>query len=146
MIRKAILAFAVLLCPAFEPPAFAQTPPDPVGDQLFPPELVMQHQRTIGLSPRQRTSITEAIGRTQGKLLELQWEMQAESEKLVGLLSAPAIVEATALAQVDRVLAVEREVKRRHLSLLIQIKNTLSREQQRKLASLREAAPKGERP
>ena len=45
-----------------------------------------------------------------------------------------------ALAQVDEVLAVEREVKRAHITLLIQIKNTLSAEQQAKLAAARATA------
>ena len=45
-----------------------------------------------------------------------------------------------ALAQVDEVLGVEREVKRAHITLLIQIKNTLSAEQQAKLAAAREGA------
>jgi len=38
------------------------------------------------------------------------------------------------------VLGVEREVKRAHITLLIQIKNTLSAEQQAKLAAAREGA------
>jgi len=41
---------------------------------------------------------------------------------------------------VDEVLGVEREVKRAHISLLIQIKNTLSAEQQAKLAAVRGGA------
>ena len=45
-----------------------------------------------------------------------------------------------ALAQVDEVLGVEREVKRAHITLLIQIKNTLSAEQQAKLAAARATA------
>ena len=31
--------------------------PDPVGDNLFPPELVMSHQEAICLAPEQKTYI-----------------------------------------------------------------------------------------
>ena len=50
------------------------------------------------------------------------------------------VEQAAALAQVDEVLGVEREVKRAHITLLIQIKNTLSAEQQAKLAAARATA------
>lgn len=104
---------------------------------LFPPELIMQHQQKINLRPEQRTTITEAIQQLQSKVLELQWQMQSEAQKLSELMQAPTIKEADAIAQVDRVLGVEREVKRIHLRTLIRIKNTLTREQQAILTSLR---------
>jgi hypothetical protein len=43
------------------------------------------------------------------------------------------------LAQVDRVLAIEREVKRAHIAMLVRIKNTLTREQQAALHVLRDS-------
>jgi len=63
--------------------------------------------------------------------------MQEQSQRLASLLEKPAVDQAAALAQVDEVLGVEREVKRAHISLLINIKNTLSAEQQAKLAVAR---------
>jgi len=44
---------------------------------------------------------------------------------------------AKALAQADKVMSLEREVKRAHLGLLVRIKNVLSESQQSKLAELR---------
>jgi len=69
--------------------------------------------------------------------VDLQWRMQEQSQRLASLLEKPAVDQAAALAQVDEVLGVEREVKRAHISLLINIKNTLSAEQQAKLAAAR---------
>jgi Spy/CpxP family protein refolding chaperone len=68
--------------------------------------------------------------------------MQDQAQRLGALLDKPAVDQAAALAQVDEVLSVEREVKRAHMTLLIQIKNTLSAEQQAKLAAARGAPPR----
>src|SRR5437016_9066815 len=100
----------------------------------------MQHQQDIGLRTEQRATITKAIQDFQSKVVDLQWRMQDQSQRLATLLEKPSVDQAAALAQVDEVLGVEREVKRAHMALLIQTKNTLSAEQQAKLAAAREAA------
>jgi Spy/CpxP family protein refolding chaperone len=64
--------------------------------------------------------------------------MQAETQKLIELVKAPHVDESAALSQVDKVLGIERDVKRQHVTLLIRIKNTLSPEQQAKLRSMRD--------
>jgi Spy/CpxP family protein refolding chaperone len=110
---------------------------DPLAKLLFPPELVMQHQAEIGLKPEQRTAITHAIGELQGRVLDVQWRMQDAAARLATLLGKPAVDETAALAQVDEVLNLERDVKRAQLTLLIRIKNTLTPEQQVKLDQYR---------
>ena len=133
------LAFALLAltsAAAQQPP---QAPEDPLARVLFPPELVMQHQQDIALRAEQRTAITKAIQDFQSKVVDLQWRMQEQSQRLASLLDKPAVDQAAALAQVDEVLGVEREVKRAHISLLISIKNTLSAEQQARLTAARGA-------
>ena len=111
---------------------------DKAFDQhLFPPELVMQNQQKIGLRAEQRTTITEAIQQLQGKVVDLQWKMQEESQKLADVLAKSPVSESETLAQVDRVLAIERDVKRAHMTMLIRIRNALTAEQQAMLRSLR---------
>ncbi len=137
----------IFLVPAFTLLAFAaagaqqpfQASEDPLARVLFPPELVMQHQQDIALRADQRAAITKAIQDFQSKVVDLQWRMQEQSQRLASLLEKPAVDQTAALAQVDEVLGVEREVKRAHIALLIQIKNTLSAEQQAKLAASRGA-------
>ena len=127
-----------------QPPGGPGSPPlpdDPLSRYLFPPELVMQQQQAIGLKPEQRTAITRAIKDFQGKVLDLQWQMQEETGRFGELLDKPLVDQAAALAQIDKVLAVEREVKRAHIGLLIQIKNQLTAEQQARLAQLRAGGP-----
>ena len=136
MIRTRYLVLALMLVSA--PAAFAQENVEKLlGQYLFPPELVMQHQQKIELKPAQRTAITEAIQQVQSKVVALQWRIQEEAEKLSELVQATSPNEEAVLAQVDRVLATEREIKRAHMTLLVRIKNALTREQQAALKALR---------
>jgi uncharacterized membrane protein len=110
---------------------------DPLARYLFPPELIMANQRAINLTDAQRNSLQQAMADAQGKFIGLQFKMSSEVEKLQSLLQPPSVDEAKVLEQVDRVLGVEREVKRTQLSLMIKIKNLLSQQQQNRLTSLR---------
>ena len=139
----AALAVFAITAAAQQPTAPQPQPPqpdDPLARVLFPPELVMQHQQDIALRAEQRAVITKAIQDFQTKVVDLQWRMQDQAQRLAALLEKPTVDQAAALAQVDEVLGVEREVKRAHITLLIQIKNTLSAEQEAKLAAARATA------
>src|SRR5271168_3285609 len=65
------------------------------------------------------------------------WKLQDEMEKLVSLVKQPHVEEQDTLAQLEKVLAMEREIKRAQVSLLVRIKNKLTPEQQAKLAAIR---------
>jgi Spy/CpxP family protein refolding chaperone len=112
---------------------------DPFAAYFFPPELIMSHQRELGLQDSQRATIISELQQAQAKFLQLQWKMSTETERLEKLLQPAVVDEASVLEQVDRALAIEREVKRTQVALLIRIKNTLSAQQQGKLAELRKA-------
>jgi Spy/CpxP family protein refolding chaperone len=110
---------------------------DPIAQNLFPPELVMKYHQEINLNDVQSKSIKEEIQKAQTKFLDMQWDMQSETEKLVQLLKARPADESAVLAQVDRVLNRERDIKKTQISLLVRIKNLLTDEQQNKLMELR---------
>ena len=112
---------------------------DPFASHLFPPDLIMANQRQIGLSDEQRATIVNDLQRSQASFVELQWKMSTESAQLQRLLEGPAVNESAVLAQLDRVLAMEREIKRAQIGLLIRIRNTLSPQQQATLAELRKS-------
>ena len=115
-----------------------QGPDDPFARFLFPPELVMQHQGEIGITDAQRATLTTAIQQAQAKFVETQFKLSAEGEKLARLLQGTTIDESQALEQVDRILSMEREMKRAQVGLLVRIKNTLTSGQQAKLMQLRQ--------
>ncbi|MDX6496922.1 MAG: hypothetical protein QOG23_182 [Blastocatellia bacterium] len=116
-------------------------PPDPLGDAIFPPDMVMQHQRELGLTDEQKTFMRGEINRTTARFNELQWQMQDAMEALHETMKANSVNEQLALSQLDKVLDNERQMKRAHMELAIRIKNKLTSEQQAKLQAMR--PPKG---
>jgi Spy/CpxP family protein refolding chaperone len=130
--RYALLVFLVA-----SPLATAQEPEPEFAKHLFPPELVMQQQQSLRLTPEQRTAITQGIRDFQIKMVDLQWKMQEEAQKLTELVQGAKVDEAQTLEQVDRVLEIEREIKRAHMALLVRIKNLLRPEQQVALTAFR---------
>jgi Spy/CpxP family protein refolding chaperone len=142
--RRSILALAFVLGAASlgaQGQPVGQRPqgggPDDWGRNFFPPELVMQHQSEIGLQDSQRTALTSAIQQAQGKFMDMQWKLSAEGEKMGRLLQGTRVDEAQVLEEVDRILALEREIKKAQISLMVRIKNTLTPAQQAKLAEIR---------
>ena len=121
---------------------FAQQPQpspdnDPIGRYLIPPELVMSHSEQIGLTEKQRATIKAEIQKMQSKFLDAQFDLQEQSGKMTQLLQHSPADETKILDQADRIMALEREIKRAHLTLLVRIKNTLTAEQIAKLDAMR---------
>jgi Spy/CpxP family protein refolding chaperone len=97
----------------------------------------MPKQRELGIDDRQREAIVKEIQGLQTRVVDLQWQMQAAVEELLKLLDTPRIDEARALAQAEKVMGIERDVKKLHLGTLIRIRNLLTDAQRAKLAALR---------
>jgi Spy/CpxP family protein refolding chaperone len=131
----ALLLFAAGAAPAQQPPQ--PPPPDPIGENLFPPELVMQYQQAIGLSEEQRDLIKAEIQKAQARFTDLQWQLQSEVETMASLLKAPRADEQQTLAQLDKILGLERELKRAQFTLVVRIKNSLTPEQQARLREIK---------
>ena len=118
-------------------------PEDPLAHHMFAPDLVMRHQSELGLTDAQRATIQAAMKDAQSTVMDTQWKLSAEVEKLGRLLHVDKVDETQALAQVDRVLSLEREMKRAQMTLMIRLKNALTPAQQQKLQQLHH--PEGER-
>ncbi len=109
---------------------------DPVAAALIPPEVVMAHQEALDLSDAQRRVIQSDAQNAQQRFTTLQWQLSAATEKLVALLAAAHVDQDRALAALDSVLALERELKHTQLTLMIQIKNELTADQQTRARAL----------
>jgi Spy/CpxP family protein refolding chaperone len=145
-LRLIALVGAAAASLALTAPGTAQqaTPPpavqaDPLFDALFPPELIMQHRRAIGLTDQQRDQISRMIQELQGRVVAMQWELLDEMQQLTTLMSAPRVDLDRALDQLDAVLELEKQIKQSHLEMLVRIKNLLTPEQQATLERLRGA-------
>jgi Spy/CpxP family protein refolding chaperone len=135
--RLRILCLCALLFLSGNVVRAQQPDQDPIGQSFFAPELVMQNQEALGLSGEQKEYLKTEIRQAQLKFTELQWKLQDEMEKLVALVKQPHVDEQQVLAQLDKLLSAEREVKKQQVTLLVRIKNKLTPEQQTKLTDLR---------
>ena len=113
-------------------------PDDPLADSIFPPEMIMQHQRELALTDEQKTFMRGEIQRTTTRFNELQWQLQDQMEALHDTVKSNSVNEQLALSQLDKVLESEREIKRLHMEMAIRIKNKLTPEQQMKLQVMRQ--------
>ena len=136
--RNRILAWPACLL-LFPMLAAAQQPPgrDPLMENLFPPEIVMSHQKAIELADAQKAYIRGELLKAQSRFTELQWQLQDAMEALVSLLKQTPADETQVMVQLDKVLSSEREIKRTQIGLLVRIKNKLTPEQQARLQKLR---------
>lgn len=134
--KKLIISLGItaLLCTGR---LFAQNNEDPFAHYLIPPDLVMAHSSEIGLNEKQRDTIVAEIQKAQAKFISMQWQMKQESDAMAALLKQMPADEAKILAQADKVMGLEREIKHTHLSLLIRIKNSLTPEQFSRLDAMR---------
>jgi Spy/CpxP family protein refolding chaperone len=125
-------------------PAHAPHPPmDPLGEAMFPPDMIMQHTRELGLTDEQKTFMRGEIQRTTTRFNELQWQLQDAMEALHEIMKSNLVNEQQALTQLDKVLDAEREIKRLHIGMGIRIKNQLTPDQQAKLHGMRMAPRPG---
>ncbi len=136
---------AVALCLVFSISATSRSEspaegPDPFARYLFPPERVMGHAQEIGLDDAQRNAIRNEVQKVQHKFIDSQFDMQSEMEKMAKLLQDKTVDEPKVLAQLDRILALEKDIKRMQIGLLVRVRNLLTATQQARLAQLQSAA------
>lgn len=134
--------FALMSLAAAAPAQSARPDEDPLAKLLFDPQLVLKFASELSLQAAQRTSIVNAIKAAQGEILDRQLEMAERHQELVKSMEALRVDESAALAQADRVMELERDMKRAQLQLLIRIKNALTQQQQDRLRELRKAMAK----
>jgi Spy/CpxP family protein refolding chaperone len=126
--------------PGGQPPRGPQPPADPVADALFPPELVMRFQAQISLTDEQRQAIMSDLQEAQPKFESLHQQVDRERNALAALLKKERVDLDPALAQSDKLLDLEREMRRLQLTLQVSLKNRLTPEQQATLQRLRQQA------
>jgi len=137
---KTALLIALLALPLVAQPQQPPSPPqdqDVIGRNLIPPELVMSQSEQLGLNEKQRAAIKGEIQKMQAKFVDVQWDLQEQTSRMVQLLQQTPVDETKVLEQADKIMGLEREIKRSHLAMLVRIKNTLTAEQIAKIEAVR---------
>ena len=137
MIYREFFVLLVTLC--FVSTLFGQVTDrvDPIKKLLFPPNLIMKNRAKLNLDDEQRNILKTELQQAQTDVFDLNWEMNEEGGKLAELLKQTPIDETELLAQADKVMTLEHQVKKRHLILLVRLKNMLSEQQIETLKKLR---------
>jgi len=110
--------------------------PDPLAHLMFPPDMIMMHARELNLTDDQKTFMRGEIQKTTASFQDLQWKLQDQMEALQELMKSTSVNEQQVMAQLDKVLDIERDVKRLHLGLAVRLKNRLTPEQQEQLHNM----------
>src|SRR3989442_3279429 len=130
-----LLFLAVQTLRAQEPPQ-----PDVIDDRMFPPELLVQRGDEIGLTDAQMKTAREEVDKAQTRFAELQQRLGRETRSMGELLKQDRPREEAVLAQLDKVLDVEREMKKAQVSLVLRLGNGLTAEQRAKLREVKAKA------
>jgi Spy/CpxP family protein refolding chaperone len=137
-LMKIAISFIALLASVF--PLLAEgkthTAGDPFEGAFFPPELVLLARDQIGMTQEQLKAFQDRVERAQPRSDELRSELERESATLSSMVKQEHVDEAAIIAQLDKVLDVERALKHLHVGLLAAIKNILTSEQQTRLREI----------
>ncbi len=112
---------------------------EPIDDFLFPPDLIVRAQEDVKLTEEQRKSLRDATDKMDARFRELQERLKVENDAFVALVKEGHVDTAAALAQLDKFLDAEREMKRAQIGFMLTVKNVLTPEQQAKLGAFRKA-------
>ena len=112
-------------------------PEDFAATHMFAPEWILQYQQTLGLTEEQKSYIKAEVRKLQTLVTEMQWKLEDGVEKIETLVKPDQIDEQATMAQLDKVLKLEGDIKRANMTLLIRLKNKLTPEQQARLRELK---------
>ena len=99
--------------------------------------MILGHARDLNLTDEQKAFMRAEVQKATTTFQELQWKLQDQAELLHETMKSTSVNEQQALAQLDRVLEIEREIKRLHIGLAVRLKNRLTPEQQEQLHKMR---------
>ncbi len=109
---------------------------DPMKRTLVEPVMALYYAEEIGLTEEQRGAIERQLKEAKAKFGLLERKLEAENQLLFRLVENPASSEQKVVAQMDRVLAVERDIKVTNLLSSWRVRRLLSVAQRERLMSM----------
>ena len=105
--------------------------------ELFSVDAVLKYRNEIGLSPQQVGNIKKIYDDHIRMFNSTKWDLDAELVILNKFLSQAIVDEKSSMAQMEKIMTLEDQLKRMKLGMLIKIKNELKESQQEQLKNLR---------
>lgn len=100
---------------------------------LYSADQIMEAREKINLTDAQATKIKKIHAENAGEFSTLKWDLDEANAKLEKMLEHPKVDATAVTAQLDKVLQLENQLKKKQLSTLVAIKNELTEEQIEKL-------------
>ncbi|MGF1671519.1 MAG: Spy/CpxP family protein refolding chaperone, partial [Balneolaceae bacterium] len=100
---------------------------------FYSPQLIMRNQNEINLTETQRKTIQNLTNELHAAHTKVRWDLQNEMEILQNLLKSETVNLEEASSQLDKILALENNLKRTQFEMMVKIKNELTAEQQEAL-------------
>jgi hypothetical protein len=110
---------------------------DMFQEYLYSADLVMKNRDKISLTDAQADKIKKIHSANAADFSTLKWDLDAETEKLKKLLAQTKPDPVAVTKQMDLVLNLENQLKKKQLSTLVAIKNELTEGQQKTLTPLK---------
>ena len=144
--RLAAFILCLVILSAFQPVSAQPARSDALNDYFFPSELLVRHSAELGITDTQKQAIESTVREHRKQFVELQQNLQRQMTAMAEILRQEHPEESDALAQLDKLLAAERDIKRMQLSLALAIRSQLTPDQFAKAKELRQKYPAEARP
>ena len=110
---------------------------DPFKGKLIPPKVILEHQDELNLTKDQFTAIRAAVVEVQSSVAEHEWDLREAYQRVLAELDESPIDEGQVMANVEKALLAENEVKKLQVAMLIKLRNLLTDEQMEYLQSVK---------
>jgi Spy/CpxP family protein refolding chaperone len=105
-------------------------------ESLYPIELVREHAADIKLTDEQVGKLRKLVADVRSEIDQLQWDLEREGNKLVELVKKGATKE-DIYAQLDVIFGYENKIKKKHVGLLVVVRDVLSAKQRAQLDKIK---------
>lgn len=102
---------------------------DMFQSNLYSADRVMEMRDKLDLTDAQASKIKKIHAENAGQFATLKWDLDEETKKMNTMLEANNPDATTVQKQMDKVLSIENDLKKKRLSTLVAIKNELTDEQ-----------------
>ena len=109
--------------------AMAEEPKDVFKGKLFAPNVILENRDALQLSKDQFTAIRAAVVEVQAGVAEHEWDMQEAYQALMLELDKSPVNEEKVLQHASMALLAENQVKKKHMGMLVRLKNLLTADQ-----------------
>ena len=128
---KHVLLIVMVL---FSAASFAQTGQQEITN--YSAERVMKYRSKIELKPDQVDFIRGLYNQNTGEFNNLKWDLDEANLQLSELLKESKVDSDAAMQLMEKVMALESEIKKKRLAVYLSIKNRLTEEQQQLLSEI----------